>query len=39
MVRPQDGGIAGQVFKVVHDDGHEQVEHLGEGEKGREKGK
>lgn len=39
MVRPQDGGVAGQVFEVVHDDGHKQVEHLGEGEKGGEKGK
>lgn len=35
MVRPQDGRVPSQVLKVVHDDGHEQVEHLeGEGEKG-----
>ena len=23
----EDGGVPGQVIKVVHDDGHEQVEH------------
>ena len=23
----EDGGVPGQVVKVVHDDGHEQVEH------------
>ena len=35
VVRPQDGWVPSQVLKVVHDDGHEQVEHLeGEGEKG-----
>ena len=27
MVRSQDGGVSGQVVEVVHDDGHEQVEH------------
>jgi len=39
MVRSQDGGISSQVLKIVHDDRHEQVEHLSEKEKGREKGK
>lgn len=39
MVRAQDGGIPCQVLKVVHDDCHEQVEHLNERGKGREKGK
>lgn len=39
MVRAQDGGIPCQVFKVVHDDCHKQVEHLNERGKGREKGK
>lgn len=28
MMRPQDGGVPGQVFKVVHDDSHKQVQHL-----------
>ena len=27
MVGAQDGGVPGQVVEVVHDDGHEQVEH------------
>ncbi len=27
MVSPQDGRVSGQVVEVVHDDGHEQVEH------------
>ena len=27
MVRAQDGRVSGQVVEVVHDDGHEQVEH------------
>ena len=27
MVRPEDGGVSGQVVEVVHDDGHEEVEH------------
>ena len=27
MVSAQDGRISGQVVEVVHDDGHEQVEH------------
>ena len=27
MVRAEDGGVPGEVVKVVHDDGHEQVEH------------
>jgi len=27
MMRPQDWRVSGQVIKVVHDDGHEQVEH------------
>ena len=39
MVRSQDGGISSQVLKIVHDDRHEQVEHLSEKEKGREKEK
>lgn len=39
MVRSQDGGISCQVLKIVHDDCHEQVEHLSEKEKSREKGK
>lgn len=30
MVRSQDRGIPSQVFKIVHDDCHEQVEHLHE---------
>lgn len=28
VVRTQDGPISGQVVKVVHDDGHEQVDDL-----------
>ena len=28
MVRAQDGRVSGQVVEVVHDDGHEQVQHL-----------
>ena len=28
MVRAKDGGIPGQVVKVVHDDGDEKIEHL-----------
>lgn len=28
VVRPEDGGVAGQVLKVVHDDGHKQIQHL-----------
>ncbi len=27
VVRAQDGGVPREVVKVVHDDGHEQVEH------------
>ena len=27
MVRAEDGGVSGEVVKVVHDDGHEQVDH------------
>ena len=27
MVGAEDGGVPGQVVEVVHDDGHEQVEH------------
>ncbi len=27
MVRSQNGGVSGQVVEVVHDDGHEEVEH------------
>ena len=27
VVSPQDGAVSRQVVKVVHDDGHEQVEH------------
>ena len=27
VVSPEDGGVPGQVVEVVHDDGHEQVEH------------
>ena len=27
VVRAQDGGVPGEVVEVVHDDGHEQVEH------------
>ena len=27
MVGAQDGGVSGQVVEVVHDDGHEQVDH------------
>ena len=27
VVRAEDGGVPGQVVEVVHDDGHEQVEH------------
>ena len=27
MVGAQDGGVPGQVVEVVHDDGHEQVDH------------
>ena len=27
MVGPEDGAVPGQVIKVVHDDGHEQVQH------------
>ena len=26
-MRAEDGGIASQVVKVVHDDGHEEIEH------------
>lgn len=32
----QDGGVSRQVLKVVHDHGHEQIQHL-EGMNGREK--
>lgn len=43
MMRPQDGGVPSQVFKIVHYDRHKQIEHLsgkeGDGEKGMEKGK
>ena len=28
VVRPQDGGVSGQIVKVVHDDGYKQVQHL-----------
>lgn len=27
MVGPQNGWVSSQVIKVVHDDGHEEVEH------------
>ena len=27
MVGAEDGGVAGEVVEVVHDDGHEEVEH------------
>ena len=27
MVSSENGGVSGQVIKVVHDDSHEQVEH------------
>ena len=27
VVGAEDGGVPGQVVEVVHDDGHEQVEH------------
>ena len=27
MVGAEDGGVPGQVVEVVHDDGHEQVDH------------
>ena len=27
VVGAQDGGVSGQVVEVVHDDGHEQVDH------------
>ena len=27
VVRAEDGGVSGEVVKVVHDDGHEQVDH------------
>ena len=27
MVGTQDGTVSGEVVEVVHDDGHEQVEH------------
>ena len=27
MVSTQDGTVSGEVVEVVHDDGHEQVEH------------
>ena len=27
MVGAEDGGVPGEVVKVVHDDGHEEVEH------------
>ena len=36
VVRPQDGRVPSQVLKVVHDDSHEQVEHLG-GKRGEKK--
>lgn len=28
VMRPQDGGVSGQVLKVIHYDGHKQVQHL-----------
>lgn len=28
VMRPQDGGIPGQILKVVHDDSDKQVQHL-----------
>lgn len=28
VMRPQDGGIPGQILKVVHDDSNKQVQHL-----------
>lgn len=31
VMRPQDRGVSGQVLKVVHDDGHEQIQHLDQG--------
>ena len=33
VVRAEDGGVPGEVVEVVHDDGHEEVEH-DEGAKG-----
>ncbi len=27
MVSPEDGGVPGEVIKVVHDDRHKEVEH------------
>ena len=29
-MRTQDGGISSEVLKVVHDDGHKEVQHLWE---------
>ena len=28
MMWAEDGGVSGQVLKVVHDDSHEQIQHL-----------
>lgn len=28
VMRPQNRRVSGQILKVVHDDGHEQVQHL-----------
>jgi len=32
VVGAQDGGVPGQVVEVVHNDGHEQIEHEESGE-------
>lgn len=33
MMRPQDGGVSGQVLKIVHDDSHKKIQHLEETKK------
>lgn len=38
VMRPEDGGVPGQVLEIVHDHSHEQVQHLRGGKRGEEKG-
>lgn len=33
VVRPQDRRVSGEVLEVVHDDGHKEIQHLGERKK------